>query len=181
MNTELHVNDLIVHGSLSGNDGQVGFVQIGAEVDCESAIQLPLDGCIQWRQSQWLIARIDTRPRLHVRTKFPFESDQVYGGMDLAMFCWFFEVTDSVYVFDLDVVEATEPEPVVTSMHIERVNETIDSAFNPSVHLIFIYSFVVDYLRWLHSTCSRSKLPFEKWRYSGPNNPSQFLKCFSSV
>ena len=40
MNTELHVNDLIVHGSLSGNDGQVGFVQIGAEVDV-IAIQLP--------------------------------------------------------------------------------------------------------------------------------------------
>ena len=79
---------------------------------------------------RWLV-RIDTRPRLHVRTKFLFESDQVYGGMDLAMFLGF-EVTDSVYVFDLDVAEATEPEPVVTSMHIERVNETIDSAFNPS-------------------------------------------------
>ena len=90
------MSTICVHGSLSGNDGQVGFVQIGAEVDCESAIQLPF-GTLQWRQSQWLIATETARPNQIS------ESDQVYGGMDLAMFCWFFEVTDSVYVFDLDV------------------------------------------------------------------------------
>ena len=133
MNTELHVNDLIVHGSLSGNDGQVGFVQIGAEVDCESAIQLPFGTVVfNGDNPSGSLHVLTPGPDCTSEPNFLFESDQVYGGMDLAMFCWFFEVTDSVYVFDLDVAEATEPEPVVTSMHIERVNETIDSAFNPS-------------------------------------------------
>ena len=90
MNTELHVNDLMctVFWQRSSQ-----FVQIGAEVDCESAIQPPLwDGCIQWRQSQWLVHVLTPGPDCTSEPNFLFESDQVYG-MDFAMFLLVFEVT----------------------------------------------------------------------------------------
>ena len=109
MNTELHVNDLIVHGSLSGNDGQVGFGK-SVQGDCESAIQLPFGTVVFNGDNPSGSLHVDTSPDTTSEPNFLFESDQVYGGMDLAMFCWFFEVTDSVYVFDLDVAEATEPD-----------------------------------------------------------------------
>ena len=111
--------------------GQGGFYQIGSELDCESAMQMPL-GTVVFNDQ-------NANGSLHVLTPGPdcnseplqlFETEQASNGSAVRYFYWFFQVTDSIYVFDLPDIEAYG---IDATSRLGKVNSALDGSLDLNV------------------------------------------------